>query len=182
MILFLKGMRSIENPAYGGLGGRFIQSASNPRRWEDGGDVGDLNPETGEMDSSYPQVRWIDVLQNEFSARADWCVKSYDEANHAPKVMLECDKNIQAEPGEKIILSCSVSDPDGNGIRISWWQYMEAGTCMIPVQMNGAGSDTASITVPEGAEPGQTIHLILEVKDDGSPELTRFARVIIKVL
>ncbi len=57
------GLRSIEDPTYGGLGGRFVLSETNPKRWEDGQSVKDLNPETGEADTSYPQVRWIDVLQ-----------------------------------------------------------------------------------------------------------------------
>lgn len=175
------GLRSIEDPTYGGLGGRFRQSESNPRRWEDGRDLGDLNPETGEVDPSYPQVRWIEVLQNEFAARADWCVKPYDEANHAPVVMLKCPGDMEATPGARVELSCSVSDPDQNGFSIRWWQYMEAGTCMIPAEIEDEASPNTTVTVPENAEPGETIHLILEVKDDGSPVLTRFARVIITV-
>jgi len=58
---------------------------------------------------------------------------------------------------------------------------MEAGTCTIPVQIEDAASQNTSVTVPENALPGQTIHLILEVKDDGTPVLTRFARVIVTV-
>jgi hypothetical protein len=176
------GLRSMEDPTYGGLGGRFRNSETNPRRWEDGRDVGDLNPETGEMDSSYPQVRWIAVLQNEFAARADWCVKDYAGSNHAPVVMLKCPMDIKAIPGENVDLSCSVNDPDQNGFNYRWWQYVEAGTCGIPVQIEGATSQNASMAVPENAEPGQTIHLILEVNDDGTPALTRFARVIVRII
>lgn len=93
-------MRSTEDPSYGGLGGRFVQSETNPRRWEDGSYVTDLNPENGEEDSSYPQVLWIKVLQNDFAARADWWVTDYAEANHAPVVELEHAQNLVAQPGE----------------------------------------------------------------------------------
>ena len=175
------GLRSTEDPTYGGLGGRFRQSESNPRRWEDGRDLGDLNPETGKVDPSYPQVRWIGVLQNEFAARADWCLKPYNEANHAPVVMLKCPEDIEASPGSRVDLSCTVGDPDHDGFTVKWWPYMEAGTCRIPVQIEDAASQHSTVTVPEDAEPGQTIHLILEVKDDGTPVLTRFARVIVTV-
>ncbi len=42
--------------------------------------------------------------------------------------------------------------------------YEEAGTCKIPVQIENAHGFFYS---PGRAEPGQTIHLILEVIDDG---------------
>ena len=38
----------------------------------------------------------------------------------------------------------------------------------------------ASVTVPEEIQPGQTIHIICEVKDDGAPSLTRYQRVLIR--
>ena len=39
----------------------------------------------------------------------------------------------------------------------------------------------ANSVVPPNAAPGQTIHLILEVTDDGTPALTRYQRVIVTV-
>jgi hypothetical protein len=38
-----------------------------------------------------------------------------------------------------------------------------------------------SFAVPADAAAGQTIHLILEVADDGSPRLKHYQRVIITV-
>jgi len=175
------GLRSMEDPTYGGLGGRFIRSEENPRRWEDGRDIGDLNPETGEIDPSYPQVRWIEVLQNDFAARADWCVLDYEGANHAPVVTLEQASNWMVKPGEELSLSVSAKDPDGDDLDFSWWQYLEAGSCKTLLEIEGSDSPNASIIVPDTAVSGQTMHLILEVKDSGSPTLTRFARTIITV-
>ena len=39
----------------------------------------------------------------------------------------------------------------------------------------------ASFTVPADAEKGQSIHIICEVQDNGSPQTTRYQRVIITV-
>jgi hypothetical protein len=43
------------------------------------------------------------------------------------------------------------------------------------------GLGRATFTVPSDAQPGQTIHLILEVTDDGAPALTSYQRVIATV-
>ncbi len=175
------GLRSREDPIYGGLGGRFKQSDMNPMRWEDGRDVGDINPETGELDPSYPQVRWIDVLQNDFAARADWCVQPFEEANHPPKVTLRTPSDIMVKPGETVEFRGTATDPDDDPVSYSWWQYLEAGTCKIPLTIDSSDSQHASLAIPEGAQADQTIHLILEVKDNGSPGLTRFARTILTI-
>ena len=68
-------------------------------------------------------------MQNDFAARADWCVKSYEEANHAPVVMLAHEADMQAEEGSRICLSAEgTKDPDGDKLTYRWWQYQEAGT------------------------------------------------------
>lgn len=40
---------------------------------------------------------------------------------------------------------------------------------------------TTSFTVPEDAQPGDYFNLVLEVSDNGSPSLTRYAQVIVTV-
>lgn len=175
------GLRSMEDPTFGGLGGRFVKSQSNPNRWEDGPLVIDLNPFTGKPDKSYPQVRWIEDLQNDFAARADWCVKEYSEANHAPVVTLKHTNCLIAKPGDKIHLSGTAIDPDGNQLVYKWWQYKEAGTYDGLVRIVGSDNPNASFTLPTDAEIGKTIHLILQASDDGNPKLTRYQRVVIVV-
>lgn len=176
------GLRSRENPTYGGLGGRFVKSATNPFRWEDGQTVTDFNPYTNKSETSYPQVRWIEDLQNDFAARADWCVNDYKNANHAPVINLKSALDISAKPGQKIKLSSTAKDSDGNQVNYSWWQYKEAGTYIGDVVITDANSKEASVVVPAGAVTGKTIHLILEVTDNGSPNLTRYKTVIITVI
>lgn len=176
------GLRAMEDPSYGGLGGRFVQSATNPRRWEDGKNITDLNPETGKEDSSYPQVRWIEVLQNDFAARADWCVSDYENANHAPVVELINEKDLKATAGETINLKGAVNDPDGDEVSFKWWQYIEAGSYGSDIEIENADAVNATVLVSEDAVAGETIHIILEVKDKGVPSLSRFKRVIITVV
>ena len=176
------GLRSTENPSYGGLGGRFVLSETNNRRWEDGRNVTDFNPEMGEEDASYPQVRWIDVLQNDFAARADWCVKDYKEANHAPLLELKHEKDLTAEAGETINLQGVVNDPDGDEVSFKWWQYVEAGTYGSDVKIENDNTTNAKVLIPEDAVTGRSIHIILEVKDNGSPALTRYNRIIITII
>lgn len=175
------GLRAIEDPSYGGLGGRFVQSPTNPRRWEDGRHVTDLNPETGEEESSYPQVRWIKALQNDFAARADWCVMDFDQANHAPNVELISDKDMIAKAGETLLLEATASDPDNDELIYNWWQYKEAGTCETLMTIENSASQKATVTIPETAQKESTIHFILEVSDSGTPTLTRYARIVVTI-
>lgn len=105
-----------------------IKSATNSHRWEDGKNVTDFKTYTKKQDAAYPQTSWINVLQNDFAARADWCVNNYAKANHAPVVTLKGLKNISAKPGALIKLSGFAKDPDGNAVSFNWWQYEEVGT------------------------------------------------------
>ncbi|MBO0948619.1 DUF1593 domain-containing protein [Fibrella forsythiae] len=175
------GLRSMEDVSYGGWGGRMVRSATNPYRWEDGKTVTDYDPYTKKQETAYPQTRWIPVLQNDFAARADWCVKPYKEANHAPAVTLNHPHDLRAKPGQQVTLSGSATDPDKDKLAYRWWQYEEAGTYKENVTINQADQAKALVNVPGNALAGQTIHLILEVTDQGTPALTRYQRVIVTV-
>jgi Protein of unknown function (DUF1593) len=176
------GLRSLADVSYGGWGGRMVKSSTNPYRWEDGKQVTDYNPYTKKQDTAYPQTRWIPVLQNDFAARADWCVKPYKDANHAPVVKLNHALDLSAKRGQRISLSGSATDPDKNQLTYRWWQYEEAGTYPGKVTLQQPDQAKTSFIVPANATPGQTIHLILEVSDAGTPSLTRYQRVIVTVV
>lgn len=180
-ILLDMGLRSLENLAWGGLGGRFVPSKTMRNRWEDGQDVTDFNPFTKKDDRAFPQTRWIPVLQNDFAARADWCVNAYEDANHAPIVTLKTPYDVTAKAGAKIKLKATATDPDNDLLTFNWWPYKEVGTYPQDVTIEAADSANAFFTVPQDAQPGQTIHLILQVSDDGEPTLAHFARVVVTV-
>ena len=189
--LLQPGLMNLEDYSFGSLGGRFVQSATDPCRWEDGPSVTDLDPYTGKQESSFPQVRWIKALQEDFAARADWCVKDYGHANHAPILTLKVNAKIAAKPGSRVVLRASAKDPDGDKINYRWCQYAEAGSYPGKAILSGqqglydkagaAYGKKVSLQVPSDAKPGQTIHVILEARDDCPVPMSTFSRVIIRI-
>lgn len=197
------GLRSTESPSFGGWAGRYIKVRENTwldpvpesgyqypeGRWFTGTGWGrkymrETYPKNQDLMYKYfdPIVRWADDFQNDFASRADWCVKSYKEANHPPVVKLSHELDRKAKPGSKIQLSAKgTTDPDGDKLNYSWWQYEEADTYKGAVTIENATQQVAWFTVPKDVVRGEAIHIICEVKDNGSPQLTRYQRVIVKV-
>lgn len=175
------GLDNLNNPRFGGWGGRLVQSPTAPNRWEDGDLAMDFDPYKNAMDKTYPQTRWIDVLQNEFAARADWCILPYDQANHPPVVNIKQPKTLEVKPGEKLKLQAVATDPDKNKLSYKWWQYHEVDSYAGKLTLNDDAKPTLAFTVPTDAKAGDDIHMIVSVTDSGSPVLTRYRRVILKV-
>jgi hypothetical protein len=181
-LLDFNGLRSSENPTWGGWGGRFETNASG---WQD---TRDNDPYSacggGFVDpcKGYAQVRWTTDLQNDFAGRVAWGdAASYRDANHNPTIRIAQGLDITREAGAVVPLEASVSDPDGNAVSIDAWQYQEAGSYPGTVTLRKAGNGATLVTVPKDAKPGQTIHVIFKATDNGTPTLTRYARVVITV-
>jgi hypothetical protein len=164
------GLGSMEDPGFGGWGGRFRRVSNN--YWEDAADDGDIQK------SGW---RWFEALQWDLAARADWCVQPKQNANHHPVVVVDGPLDRTARPGDVVKLSAAgSSDPDGHTLSFKWWQYYDADTATQKVSIsNDTSRDNASFTVPN--EPGKTVHIILEVKDDGTPALVRYARIVVTI-
>jgi hypothetical protein len=197
------GLRSMESPDWGGWGGRYLRVYDNT--WLDPvPEAGYVHPEgrwftktgwgrrsmqketatTTAQRREYfkPIWRWADAMQNDFAARADWCVKSFSEANHPPVVVLTNAVNLQARQEATVSLSAQgTSDPDGNAVKYQWWQCREAGSYRGTIEIRDSGKREVSFTVPADASTGQTIHVICEATDEGAPPLTRYQRVIVAV-
>jgi len=126
--------------------------------------------------------RWRQAFQNDFAARMDWCVKSFEEANHPPVVKLDHQLNLKVKKGQTVKLSANgTTDPDGNTLNYKWWQYKEPGSYKGTVNIKNANKQQASFVVPDNAKKGQTIHIICEVIDNGTPPLTGYRRVIVNI-
>jgi hypothetical protein len=196
------GLRSMESPDWGGWGGRYVRVRDNTwldpvpepgyqypeGRWYTSSAWGRARikkeiPNDAELRAYLkPTWRWIDALQNDFAARADWCVKSYAEANHPPVVVLANALNLKAKPGTTVKLSArGTSDPDGNSLEYHWWQYREAESYNGTIEIRDAGKPDISFTVPGDVSKGKTIHVICEVTDNGAPPLTRYQRVVVEI-
>ncbi|WP_347838408.1 nucleoside hydrolase-like domain-containing protein [uncultured Draconibacterium sp.] len=197
------GLRNMESPNFGGWGGRFVNVRENTwldpvpfegyeypeGRWYTRSAWGrmymrDTYPENQEQMNEYfnPLTRWLDDIQNDFAARADWCVKTYEEANHPPVVKINHELDLTAKPGATVKLSAKgTSDPDSDELNFNWWQYDEADSYNGIVEIENSITSEVSVLVPEDARSGNTIHIICEVTDNGTPQLTRYQRVIIEV-
>lgn len=197
------GLRNLENPSWGGWGGRYVRVRENTYldpvpvegyeypegRWygENGWGRCSLRPgstATDEQRSAYfkPMWRWSKAMQNDFAARADWCVKSYEDANHEPVVVLAHNADIHASAGDEVVLSAEgTTDPDGDSLTFTWWQYAEAGTYTGDVVIGEPTNVRTSVKVPSDVKSGDTIHIVCEVNDNGKPQLTRYQRVVIIV-
>jgi hypothetical protein len=164
------GLRSAEHPAFGGWGGRFSHSNG---MWKSVDKAGA---------SQHSILRWAKDFQNDWAARADWCVKGYNEANHPPQVILSHAHRLDGRAGAEIELNATDSrDPDGDALIFNWWLYAEAGTYRGPVAIEDAHEPAATLLVPDDAAPGESLHVMCTVTDCGEPPLSRYARVVVKV-
>ncbi len=176
------GLRAREDISYGGVGGyrRMItESGAAPGQGNfPGGGFGQGGQEaTG---PTYPD--FFPVVQHDFATRLEWSVTPrYEDANHPPQVSIEGPLDITAHPGEEVRLAGIVTDPDGDPVSIRWWQFQIVDSYEGEVAIASPTSTSTVIVVPADAEPGQTIHMILEASDNAQLPLTRYQRVIITI-
>src|SRR5262245_7607298 len=131
----------------------------------------------------------------------DWTVAPFEGANHSPKLVVNGVAGTGVVPvgvrvGAPVQLDASGSrDPDGHGLTYRWFHYAEAGfapgASLAAVTVSGGDTPKATITAAATARPnwlGQVAaspegvaHVILAATDDGSPSLTSYRRVIVKV-
>lgn len=129
-----------------------------------------------------PIARWTDALQNDFAARADWCVQPFDRANHPPVVRLAHALDLKVRAGSRVSLSArGTTDPDGDALTYRWWRYRQADSHEGSIEIVESGKREASLVVPADAAAGKTIHVVCEVTDAGTPRLTRYRRVVVEV-
>lgn len=122
------------------------------------------------------------AAQNDFAARMQWSVTpNYSDANHPPVVKIRGPLAIDVRPGATVHLRGEVSDPDHNTVQVTWWQYNDAGTYPGDISFSDPAALITTFRVPDDAKPGQTIDVILEATDNGTPPLTRYQRVVVTV-
>ena len=179
-ILFLlsNGLNSPQNPGWGNWGGRFKTDSLRRNLWVEAVDnVANYESDMGpRMAALY---RWRPAWQADFASRLDWCVKGYDEANHAPRVENQ-KSNMVARSGEQVKLSVKAFDPDKDDLRYNWYFYPEEGSYHGVLPNLSTKSNTATFTAPK-VDSEQRLHVIVEVSDNGVPVLTSYYRFIVSV-
>lgn len=200
LYLIQNGLGNPEHPNWGSWGGRYELYLPPTKKWF-------LTPETrpiysdtedevlgvdGQWYTSNKATiwRWRKAFQHDFAARMDWTIKTYEKANHPPIVKINHPDYIEAKPGDIIHLDATGSfDPDGDELSYHWFCYNEAGSFAISLAKTAVAIDIqnhnqikAWFEVPtKRVLRNGTIHIILEVTDDGIPALTRYKRIIINV-
>ena len=211
------GLASYRNPGWGGWGGRYVfRQASGESRpiWTQGGDSFPGSPNSrdtviGADGQSYTSDqatiwRWREAFQHDFSARMDWTMKNFEDANHNPVVVVNGDTtkepiHIKAKVGTPVVLSAGESkDPDGNKISFTWFYYPEAASAISkpvsPDEVIGKRGEDQLEAPPKveiesiKAEEARALpklpgvaHIVLAVEDDGIPSLTSYRRVILEI-
>ena len=191
MFLYLlpPGLSDPGQPTWGSWGGRYGRNEDQPGKpyyWANQADTWQ-----GSTHRENTLARWAVALQNDFRARLDWCVAdSFEQANHPPIAALNGDTTRQvlqlsARPGETVTLTAAASqDPDGNALETTWVVYREAGTFPGEVTLSAEhGLETRFVVPPLNAPTAQpaTIHVILQVQDDGAPSLAAYRRVVVTI-
>jgi len=155
--------------------------------------------------------RWRNAYQWDFSGRMHWSATAdFSAANHNPVVVLNGSSAVAealyltVRPGDTVILDASEThDPDGDALaNVTFWQYLDVSqfqqafqaTPALGVAQTGL---TAVITVPSpdafattwadwtsgrGANEDDTsLHVIVEVWDQGVPSLVGYKRAVLTV-
>jgi hypothetical protein len=189
--LIQNGLAWDQSPAWGGWAGRY-------ELWKSYGEVdkiwtSSINSQDevilpdGQVEASNQATIWRyrDAFQYDFAARMDWNVAdTYQKANHNPIVVLNGNEgkswaSAQISEGEEVTLTAKGSkDPDGDQIQVKWWVYREAGNFNGNLELFNPFGEEIKFQMPKLGE-GQTLHLILEVRDSGIPALTSYRRVIL---
>jgi len=202
--LISNGLNVPERPDFGGWGGRYelykprflpyrnfdYQKPEQRAIWTNADDEVIGNDGRIYINNQATIWRWREAFQNDFAARMDWCVKTYEEANHPPVVEVDRPETIILRPGQEIEFDASGStDPDGDSLSYHWFNYKEAGSYWAwswrkPIIMSDPTSAKITFGIGDRIELSkpQTTHLILAVTDNGTPALTRYQRLVINIL
>lgn len=181
LALIPNGLNEPAEPTWGGWGGRFeLASKDSANRFTDSRD--DLPTSATDPDPRMAAVyRWRPAFQADFQARLDWCVKPYAEANHPPQVQVTGSLRRTVTSGDILSLDArKSSDPDGDTLSYEWNFYKEASSYKDPLTIQYNHTSTLHFVAPAVTSP-QTLHIILTIKDNGTPSLSHYARFIVTV-
>lgn len=180
LALIPNGLNIPEKPHWGGWGGRFRYLRNDLY-------IDALDFDNGIYNERHTVSRWRLAFQRDFMARLARCVKPFANTNHPPTAWMNgvagnAPLSIKAKPGDTILFTAEGSaDPDGDELTFHWFNYWEAGSYPGRVGLSNDQSEASSFTVPLDADNGTAFHIVLEVSDNGTPQLVSYRRAYVVV-
>ncbi len=186
LYLIPNGLSDPEQPGQGSWGGRFKAWGHGTRFYVDAEDRHPAAVGEETAGKRWTVGRWNEQRNLDFANRMDWAVKDYANGNHNPIAVLNGDESKEVlsrtvVSGSTVELDAGGSqDPDGDRLSYSWWHYQEPGSYEGSVSIRSKNAERASLVAPT-VDAARTIHVILEVTDNGDPQLTSYRRLIVTV-
>ena len=187
------GLHTPDFPHYGGWGGRFSSQKVAGIRGMDWVTRAGLDETKYDPYLMIPAAEeggnaisiWKEAIYNDFAARMSWCASSnFNDVNHHPVVVVNNRKGLRRiirshQTGSVQFFNPRQSyDPDGDKLSYNWIFYREASAYKGDLSMKVLKNGILKVKIPQHEENG-SVHLILEVKDNGSPALTSYKRIVI---
>lgn len=168
------GLRAWEDQAWGGWAGRKKTLTEEEQK------AGFTSPFAMRATADAVIPDFVPAVQNNFAARMAWSTTDdFSAVNHEPVV--KGPTALSGRPGQTLKLKAVASDPDGNALDCSWAHWKVDGSYQGEVQCSDPHQAGTSVTVPADAKPGDTIHMVLTVADNGAPQCTSYLRTVITV-
>ncbi|MFM2479815.1 nucleoside hydrolase-like domain-containing protein [Celerinatantimonas sp. YJH-8] len=195
LYLLHNGLNDPEHPEFGGWGGRYAAIAPDDETGLRVSTSDSVKGIDGKMYRTAPATIWRfrHQFQNDFAGRIQWTLKNnFAEANHNPIVKLNGHEglkpvNMTVSSGDEVTLSAQgTMDPDRDKLTYRWWQYAEPTAQALEIhfaptlKLIDETKMVAHFIAPKVVKP-TPFHVILEVHDNGQPELYSYRRAIITV-
>lgn len=126
-------------------------------------------------------TRFYPAAFNNFAARMDWAKDG--AGNRNPVIVLDGERGYSVltrtpKAGTTVTLDASgTSDPDGDNLRFKWSSQDDAGTYSGKVNIANGSASTVTVDIPSDSA-GKSFHVICEVTDDGTHNLSAYRRII----
>jgi hypothetical protein len=174
------GLNHPEQPGFGGWGGFFARGIGADKITS--AHVNQPGAAANPVSRKY-EIHFYPAIFNDFAARMNWAERG--AGNRNPLGVINGDASldnvvVSTAPGGSVTLDASAtSDPDGDKLGFSWWVLPEAGNYQGTLTLANTNSNRITVTVP-GDAAGKSFHVICEVTDNGTPNLTSHRRVIVE--
>lgn len=192
---YANGLNVPDHLDYGGWGGRFSTTKVSGICGMDfivrsGKDETQYDPYymNGSSEEGIEAIKkWQNHIWNDFAARMLWATTDdYSAVNHHPIAIVGKDNSLKciykkAKVGETLVFDASNSkDPDDNQLNYKWSVYEEPSTYKGEITIEDADAAKCKVVIPSDAS-GKTIHVVLELTDNGTPALTAYRRIVIAI-